>query len=438
MMMSQSKQFRERVGTVVLWNVGLGYRNKISFIEELTGTAVICLNEGNFDSEFKLRGYVTYTGLFESKGKSLATILVREDVTQYRVNLPNVGGVNMCVVRVSLGGKRLNICTCYISPNVKPDLVSLRRVLVGLENLVLLGDLNGKSTAWGSPVTDERGRQLLKIMDDLNLSVLNDGSFTFRRKFQAGIVESHLDVGCVSSSLVKDVYMEIDPTPVGSDHCKLRVFMKGVTREKWRTVHVTDWVIFRREVDVCVKNGSDIDNAILECKRKCTRGLRVLPNCPSPDMRLAGLIGELRRPGVRSVKSDLFTDFTVWEMNLAIESCNPKSAPGPDHIGNREIKSLSEEAKLGLLKVINRTVREGQIPDKWKEGVAIPLLKSGKKATEVESYRLIVKTSNVCKLMERMIVRRLYVLLENRSLLSDHESAYRTLRGTHDNILDLT
>lgn len=528
---------------MVLWNVGLGHSNKGVFMDELIGASVICLNEGQFGADYKLRGYISYMSQGNSGRKSLATILVRQDIPQSRVDLPTVENINLCAVRVKLDGKVLNITTCYISPNVKPNIVRLGQILKGVKNLVFLGDLNGKAVAWGSPNTDARGRELAEMIDELDLTILNDGSFTFRRNFQGGMVESHLDVGCVSANLTRDLAMEIDPTPVGSDHCKLRVFLKAGKGQKWRTAHVVNWISFKSQVDQMLERGDDIQQAIKEGKMRCTYKVRVPPNGPSPDMRLKSLLDELKScrkrarkfgglvdyidcdllkeeidiysrelkscqvhryvsglrydtklsdvwnwaremscnqqrrpidamsvesglstkhhltklleslmvisPGNREeigserynkseVDPNLFLEFTMWELELAINGSNPKSAAGPDGIGNRELRSLSGEAREVLLSHINNVTRSGSIPEEWKEGAATPLLKAGRDPSKIASYRVIVKTSNVCKILERMIARRLNAVLEEVGALSPQESAYRALRSTHDNILDVT
>ncbi len=54
----------------------------------------------------------------------------------------------------------------------------------------------------------------------------------------------------------------------------------------------------------------------------------------------------------------------------------------------------------------------GGLSSIWKEAVAIPIRKPGKDPTNPTSYRPISLTSNLCKIMERMIVDRLTYVLE--------------------------
>ena len=60
---------------------------------------------------------------------------------------------------------------------------------------------------------------------------------------------------------------------------------------------------------------------------------------------------------------------TVQELERAIAKLASKKAPGPDKISNEMIKHLGPKAKQVLLKFINKTWEEGQLPLlDWQEG----------------------------------------------------------------------
>lgn len=56
---------------------------------------------------------------------------------------------------------------------------------------------------------------------------------------------------------------------------------------------------------------------------------------------------------------------------------------------------------LGLF---NTSWSEGVIPSGWKRAVILPFVKPGKDPSCADVYRPIALTSNLCKLMETMIV----------------------------------
>lgn len=74
----------------------------------------------------------------------------------------------------------------------------------------------------------------------------------------------------------------------------------------------------------------------------------------------------------------------------------------------------NEELLKVILELFNKLWVEGKLPIEWKQAVIIPIAKPGKDPSIVWNYRPIALTSNLCKLMERMIAIRLYYVLESK------------------------
>ena len=87
-----------------------------------------------------------------------------------------------------------------------------------------------------------------------------------------------------------------------------------------------------------------------------------------------------------------------------------RGAAGPDEVPPTFLKNIGNHAKTELLRVFNMSFREGVVPQVWRNAVIIPLLKSGKPANSIESYRPVSLTSCIVKLLERRIFHRLYNL----------------------------
>lgn len=131
--------------------------------------------------------------------------------------------------------------------------------------------------------------------------------------------------------------------------------------------------------------------------------------------------------------SVLDKEFTLFEMNRALIGVK-NTSPGKDGICYRMIEHLSDDAKGIILKLYNKVWEQGELPLSWKHSIIVPILKPGKDKGEVKSYRPIALTSNLCKLMERMISRRLMYEIEKRDLLSPYQSGFRSGRTTVDPI----
>ena len=121
-------------------------------------------------------------------------------------------------------------------------------------------------------------------------------------------------------------------------------------------------------------------------------------------------------------------------MTSALRKLAFKKAAGPDRIKNEMIVHLGSTAKTILLRFINRTWRESQLPSAWRTARISPVLKKGKPAGDPQSYRPISLTSCIGKLAERMVNSRLYWWLENNRLLQNTQAGFRKGSRTEDQL----
>lgn len=70
------------------------------------------------------------------------------------------------------------------------------------------------------------------------------------------------------------------------------------------------------------------------------------------------------------------------------------------------------------------------MPNVWKKVIVIPIRKPGKDTSKPTCYRPIALTSNVFKIMERMITERLTYELEKKGMLASYQSGFRKGRNT--------
>jgi hypothetical protein len=109
--------------------------------------------------------------------------------------------------------------------------------------------------------------------------------------------------------------------------------------------------------------------------------------------------------------ADYNADFTEEKLMSALDNCSGTS-PGPDGVEYDLIKQLDRPIKLILLRIYNNIWNSGEFPDSWRQAIVIPILKPGKNPEKPESYRPIASTNCMCKLMERMVNKRLVWHLE--------------------------
>ncbi|XP_015377064.1 PREDICTED: uncharacterized protein LOC107171339 [Diuraphis noxia] len=102
--------------------------------------------------------------------------------------------------------KDIRIYSCYISPNCtfnEFDVFLYRlfgSVRGATSEVIVAGDFNAHSPAWGSHKTDPRGDALLEFAESLNLVLLNDGKVpTFPR------ANSFLDLTLVTKGIMRKI-----------------------------------------------------------------------------------------------------------------------------------------------------------------------------------------------------------------------------------------
>ena len=125
-----------------------------------------------------------------------------------------------------------------------------------------------------------------------------------------------------------------------------------------------------------------------------------------------------------NVKSKISSvDFTVEDIKTALKSLNVNKSQGPDGVHPRVLKELADQIAYPLFKLFSRSIKEGKVPDKWKEAEVRPIFKKGKK-TSPGNYRPVSLTSILCKMLEGFVRSTLYKHLIDNDLLSLHQFGF--------------
>ncbi|GIY81289.1 hypothetical protein CDAR_222821 [Caerostris darwini] len=122
--------------------------------------------------------------------------------------------------------------------------------------------------------------------------------------------------------------------------------------------------------------------------------------------------GRATRKLIRSCRvpasNELFNiPITSSELLYAIQQLDFMKSPGPDGIHGQFIVNLGSCATKRLLHIFNLSWKLGRLPGQWKTAIVVPIRKPNKDASSMGSYRPIALTCMTCKLMERIILRRI-------------------------------
>ena len=86
------------------------------------------------------------------------------------------------------------------------------------------------------------------------------------------------------------------------------------------------------------------------------------------------------------------------------------------------------------LQVFNLSLKEGVVPDEWKETNIIPLFKKGSR-NKSENYRPVSLTSAICKLLESLIKDHMVDFLVRHKLLNPSQHGFLKARSCLTNTL---
>ena len=130
--------------------------------------------------------------------------------------------------------------------------------------------------------------------------------------------------------------------------------------------------------------------------------------------------------------------FNAAEMSNAITRMKVKGAPGKDKIHPRFIKAMGPIAASFMLRIFNDSWKTGSCPASWREAIIVPILKKGKPASQIDSFRPVSLTSCVAKTMERMVASRLSFMADSNEWWCQDQAGFRTLRSCEDQVLRLS
>jgi Reverse transcriptase (RNA-dependent DNA polymerase)/Endonuclease-reverse transcriptase len=129
--------------------------------------------------------------------------------------------------------------------------------------------------------------------------------------------------------------------------------------------------------------------------------------------------------------ADYNEEFTEEEFDFALNECKG-SSPGPDQIEYDLIKQLNRDTQQKILTAFNRIWKDGTFPAEWQTATVVAVPKPGKDPEKVDSYHPIALTSCLCKLMERIVNKRLVWFLEQNSCIREEQFGFRKGRSTID------
>ena len=135
----------------------------------------------------------------------------------------------------------------------------------------------------------------------------------------------------------------------------------------------------------------------------------------------------------KAKKENDFKPVSLAELRKHIKNIKSKSAPGKDGILPVMLKHMPDEFCKHVLHLFNMSLKEGKVPDAWKES-RITMLPKKPPASDPNNYRPISLLSCLGKLLERIVAQRISHFLHEHGITIKQQSGFRCARRTTDNL----
>jgi len=126
---------------------------------------------------------------------------------------------------------------------------------------------------------------------------------------------------------------------------------------------------------------------------------------------------------------------SVIEVKQEIKKLKNKKAPGEDKITNEMIKALPICYISKITSIFNKCLYSAYFPNIWKKAEIILFEKSGKDSKFAKNFRPISLLSNIAKLFEKIIMKR---LKNHINFIPQHQFGFTPKRGTVQQLMRVT
>ena len=118
-----------------------------------------------------------------------------------------------------------------------------------------------------------------------------------------------------------------------------------------------------------------------------------------------------------------------------LESLQEDKAAGPDDIPCSVLKQCASQLAVPLCILFEASLATGKLPEDWKKAKIAPIYKKGSRS-KPENYRPVSLTSQVCKVLERIIKKDITSHLVLNNLLSSEQHGFVQRRSCMTNLLE--
>jgi hypothetical protein len=146
---------------------------------------------------------------------------------------------------------------------------------------------------------------------------------------------------------------------------------------------------------------------------------------------------DLRKSKSKLVDDPTYSrDFSMTELNTALQNVKCGKAAGPDGVYPEFIKNMGLITKKWLLKFMNECLRTGRLPRVWKHSRIVAIVKPGKDGSDPSHFRPISLLCVINKLLERLLLQRIAASID--AVVPIEQAGFRAGRSCCEQVLALT
>ena len=128
-------------------------------------------------------------------------------------------------------------------------------------------------------------------------------------------------------------------------------------------------------------------------------------------------------------------EITIDEVHALLSKVNSNKSAGDDNIHPRVLRECALELASPLHRIFQESVNSGCVPHSWKTATITPIFKSDDRSLP-ENYRPISITSQVGKLLEKILRMKMLDHLMDNGLLSKNQHGFCNKRSCMTNLME--
>lgn len=126
--------------------------------------------------------------------------------------------------------------------------------------------------------------------------------------------------------------------------------------------------------------------------------------------------------------------FTTKEVENVLKKLNPNTSMGPDGLHPHLLRECSVSIASPIHLIAEKSMIEGSLPMQWKVSNVTPIFKKGAHS-EPLNYRPVSLTSVVCKAIERIVVSKLNLYLEENKIINEAQFGFQKGKSVEEQLL---